>query len=326
MLLVITLATLACSQDGHDAVFDGSVGSTISTVNRSAGRQSGEPAEIGRTAGEPAETQPRGPVVHVLGSVRSLGDGTAGWESGVSVVSDDTATIASLACSFADENCLDSSLVDWATGRVEVVNAATVAASEAGAQVLSAGLSTLEAGGIEVVGFGSNEAEAVSPVVVETPEFEIAIFAISLSATPESAASSTSSGIAGPSSFPALLAAVDESLENDQAVIVLVDWGDRELRAPTNEQLADVQELVDHGIDVLVGHGADFLQRFDRVENTTVTYSLGNTTTSSAEALRADTAVLRLEFDRPGQSCLLPSTSSTSGPILDHPEVTFCNN
>ena len=86
------------------------------------------------------------------------------------------------------------------------------------------------------------------------------------------------------------------------------------------------RQLIDAGANAIIGHGSDFLQRFDQVSTGVVAYGLGNAVPASAEPLRRDTSVLRLEFDRPGTSCLLPATATESGPSLDDEATLDCSN
>jgi hypothetical protein len=326
LLGLVTLAAAGCTDEGQNTVFEGSGGTqpADSDVTDDLARQAGDPTEVARVTGEPEPAPPIEPILHVLGSIRSLEPAPSAWQLRVPIIDDDLATIASLGCDTTTPDCSTSSLVDWATDRVEVLNVATSDAAGEDPDVLRSLVTAAEQAGVAVIGYGASEAEAIKATVFETHSVLVAVHAISMSTNGELAATSNGSGIAGASSFDALLESVAANLEQDLAVIVLIDWADRDGRAPSTEMVADVQQLVDLGVDAVIGHGSDFLQRFDQVAGTAVAYSLGNTTTTDQDPLRSDGALLRLEFGTPGRACLLAITASASGPALDDPDTITC--
>lgn len=326
LLGLVVLAAAGCTGDDNNTVFEGNGSATPadSAVTDDLARQAGDPTGDARVTAAPASPPPIEPILHVLGSVRSVDTTSSAWQLRVPMIGDDLATIVSLGCDTTTPECSRLSLVDWATGRVEVLNVATSDAAGEDPDALRALVTAAEQAGIAVIGYGASEAEAIEATVVETDSVAVAVHAISMSADSELAATSDGSGIAGATSFDSLLESVEANLAQDLAVVVLIDWGDREGRAPNSEQIADVQQLVDLGVDAVVGHGADFLQRFDQVAGTAVAYGLGNTTTTDEDPLRGDSAVLRLEFATPGRACLLPTTAAASGPVLDDPDTITC--
>ncbi len=326
LLGLVALASAGCTGDDNNTVFDGSGSAKTgdSEVTDEPARQASDPTGASRVTAETAPPSPIEPILHVLGSVRSVDATSSAWQLRVPMINDDLATIVSLGCDTTTPECSRSSLVDWATGRVEVMNVATADAAGEDSDALRALITDAEQAGIAVIGYGASEARAIEAAVVETNSVAVAVHAISMSVNGELAATSDGSGIAGAASFDSLLESVKANLEQNLAVVVLIDWGDSEGRAPSPEQMADVQQLVDLGVDAVVGHGADFLQRFDQVAGTAVAYSLGNTTTTDEDPLRGDGAVLRLEFATPGRACLLAITAAASGPVLDDPDTITC--
>lgn len=283
------------------------------------GRQAGEPA-LGRVAREPGEPLP--PVVHVLGSIRSIADETVRFSNDASPVVDDLATIVSQGCTPGE--CPAGQLGQWAGDQVEIVNVATRAAASEGTGQLGAHVADLRESGLTVIGYGESAESAAAPVIFTTGAQEIAIHAISLDPDNPALATESTAGVSGIAQLDLLRESIIDNRNNGRGVVVLVDWGIQEGRAPTDQQIADVEQIVDAGADAIVGHGSDFLQRFDLVSQSAVAYSLGNASITTADPLRADTAILRLEFDTPGRSCLLPATAGPSGPALDLPEDTTC--
>ena len=295
------------------------------------GRQAGEPA-VGRVAREPGDAAaaqaasqaglPEPAVIHVMGSVRSIADETVQFGANAEPVFSDLATVVSQGC--APTACPAPALGTWADGAIEIINVATVSATADGAEPLESHVADLQQRGLTVIGFGQDASEAIAPVIFTNGEQEIAVHAISLAVDNPGAATADTPGISGVANLDDLRESVIANRNGGRGVIVLVDWGDIDGRAPTEDQIADVQQLVDAGADAVVGHGSDFLQRLDLVNQTAVAYGLGNSSVTTAEPLRADTAIMRLEFATPGRSCLLPATAGPSGPSLDRPEEIFC--
>ena len=293
---------------------------TASGDEDNAARQAGEPA-VGRTAGTPESTS-IAPVLHILGSVQDIVDAEGVFTPNASVVNSDLATIATLGC--AASTCPPTEIGEWASGQLQIMNVATLQAAIEGPESLEAQVDALEAAGVATLGFGGNLATAVEPVLVGTSDAMVAIHAISLAPDTQSLATETTAGVAGPAAIDLLRESVIFHRNDGLGVVVIVDWGNLEGRAPNAQQLDDVDRIINAGADAIVGHGSDFLQRFDLVGQTAVAFSLGNSTTSTTDTLRTDTALLRLEFDTPGRSCLLPATASPNGPTLDNPALTSC--
>ena len=310
--------------------------------SRNVGSPSESPAEadlsVGRTAAAPAsdgslDTNADGNldptaattnqnVVHVLGSVRSTPVETDVWQEEVPIVGSDLATVASVNCNLADD-CDLNTIADWAEGRVDVINLATSASVLTADELLEL-TDILEARGVAVVGFGPDQSSAERPFTFVNQDLTVSIHALSVVAVPEVQATGETAGIAGPESLDAVLDAVAVSRDAEQGVVVLLDWGGLEERAPSTNETDIVERLIGAGANAVIGHGPDFLQRFDQVGGGVAAYSLGNAVSAVDEPVRRDTAVLRLEFARPGRSCLLPATATSQGPTLDDLGLLTC--
>lgn len=327
MIVLMTLAS--CSGGDDPSVTPTEPEVAADTVAKRAGGESVDDAAAGRQANEPAVARSAGepgadaaPLLHVLGSIRSVADPTATFGDDAQVVRSDLATIASIGC--APSQCPPTELAPWAIGQIEVLNVATrEAASEGGGQ-LSAYVEEFRQLGITTLGYGNNIQAAVEPVIRRNGNNRVAIHSISLDPDNPALATADSPGLAGVTALDALRQAIIANRNNGLGVVVLVDWGQNDLRSPSAEQIVDVERLVEAGADAIVGHGSDFLLRFDLVGQTAVAYGLGNSSITTLDPLRADTAILRLEFDTPGRSCLLPATAGPSGPSLDDPTITSC--
>lgn len=266
---------------------------------------------------------PNSQTLHVLGSIRSITNPSPNWQSNVALVGNDLATVASLGCDPTSPECTAPLVSAWSNGGIELLNIATASSVLAG-DALAAYVEQLRVGGLTVIGYGPNRASAVSGVTVGDTGSAISLHAISLSASDDASAGFDSPGIAGPSTFDALLEAIDDRQSAGVGVVVVVDVGSLDDRSPTPEQIGSIQRLIDLGVDAVIGHGSDFIQRFDRVGQSTVAYNLGNVVIDTPDVLRTDSAVLRLEFGTPGRACLLPSTATAAGPLLDDVDVQSC--
>lgn len=328
LVVLIGLVASACSSTSSRTLQtpdDAAARSPDPTLGRTASDpQTSEPAAV-PDDGDAIETPTAGArnVVHVLGSVRGTPAEDA-WETAIPVVDGDLATIASVNCNLGD-NCDIEAIADWAEGRIDVVNLATSANVLSPESLLDLQLA-LEERGVAVVGFGSSRQGAERPFVFVAEDVSISVHAVSLSAVTDVEATDDGPGIAGPQSFDAVLQAVTDSSEAEQGVVVVVDWSGLDDRAPGAVETDAAEQLIDAGASAIIGHGSDFLQRFDQVGGGVVAYGLGNAVPASEEPLRRDTSVLRLEFDRPGTSCLLPATATEAGPSLDDQANLTCSN
>lgn len=318
------LVLASCSTDQGDNTALGA-STTTTTVNA---RLAADPIDATldpnrtTTTAAPANTRAN-PILHVLGSIRSITDSSAEWQSDVPVVGNDLVTVASLGCDPTTEGCGAEAVIEWSSGGVDLLNVATAEAATVG-EDLRRFVLDVTTSGLNVLGYGPNEASAVNGLTAGSGDSMISLHAISLRADDAASAGEVTAGIAGPASFDALLEEVAMRHEDGLGVVVVVDAGSLDDRSPTTEQIDGIQQLIDAGADAVIGHGSDFIQRFDRVGQSTVAYSLGNAVIDTAEALRADSALLRLEFGTPGQACLLPTTATAVGPLLDDLSVQSC--
>ena len=209
-----------------------------------------------------------------------------------------------------------------------MLNLATGRAALDGATVLNEYTGALLASGIATVGFGANLNEALAPAIVGSSESAIAIYGISLAddLTPSLIATNTSPGIAGGlDAIDLLVDEVEASIEAGRTVVIVADFDQADDRSPSTSALDNVQTLADAGADVIVGHGSDFLQRFERLDQTTVVFNLGNAVVETDEALRRDTAILRFSVaEDTTTTCLVPATGGPDGLSIDDPSSQDC--
>ena len=270
-------------------------------------------------------------VVDTLGSIRSVPTTAEGGPGNADATEptplDNDATIYSLGCT-RSTGCDPTDLAIWAANLADAVNLATRDAAIDGADVLSEHQAALLQGGVTSFGFGVNLTEALRPAITGGVDRPTAFFGLSVASdlTPDLIATDLNPGIvAGAEAITLLGEEIEASQEEGFHTIVVVDFGDPEARAPSQTDLELAQTVVNLGADAVVGHGSDFLQRFERLGETTVAFGLGNAVTTTDQALRSDTAVFRVIFaDADPVSCLLPGVGSPTGVIIDDPSNLDC--
>ncbi len=161
-------------------------------------------------------------------------------------------------------------------------------------------VSLLKAAGITPVGAGENYEEANEPAIVEANGIRIAALSYT-DLLPESLeAGSTTPGI---SDFDLESVKANASALKAQGylVIVMLHWGE-EYEAVSNDlQKATAQELIDNGVDLVVGHHPHVVQELEQYRDGWIAYSLGNfifDQTFSEETMRG--AALLVEVDEAG--------------------------
>ena len=299
------------------------------TVARPAARVAGEPVDDrARAAVDPSAVQ-RPAVVHVLGTLALLPESPAAIPLQVTPLQDDLVSVVTLGCALGTDGCASERVDSLQAAGVEVVNVASAAVGSTDADQVGAAVASLSAAGIEVTGWGADRAAAVEPVRIVSAGQTIALHAISLAEDGlDRGAHATEStpGIAGPDAFAELLVAMAESQSAGDRIVVAVDWGDTERRSPDGEIVDLATALVRAGADAVVGSGSEFLNRLEVIEGAPVAFDLGQAATATDDALRRDTAVLRVVFDGATEAaCLLPATASPAGPRLDPADEPSCD-
>ncbi len=319
----------ACSSDAPDQsalVVEPSTPTTL--VARQAGTPTSSTAPTTTsststlTTPTPTTSSPIG-VVHVLGALATLPGDTAGWDDRIAPVTDDLGTITTLGCELDTVGCEPERLTLLGAASVDVISLATDIAEQSGADALELAADALETRAVGVVGFGETIEDAVAPIVLGNGNASIAIHAISLSPEPPVAeATASGAGIAGASALPLMIRSLEASVADGRGVVLLVDWGPDEVRAPAQDRADRAALFAEIGVDAVIGSGSGYLHRLDRINNTTVAFDLGSAVTAETDVTRTDTAVARLEFGTPGVACLLPATADPDGPVLD--DVVSC--
>ncbi len=166
---------------------------------------------------------------------------------------------------------------------VDVVSVANNHGADYGAAGLAETIQAAETGAVAVVGAGRNERQAYAPHRVNVKGVDIAIHAADASraesADPTwSAAPGTGPGLAsarGPAA-ETLAAAVRESAQADELVIVYLHWGEEQNACPIRTQQDLAATLAAAGADIVVGTHAHTPQGAGLQGDTYVAYGLGN--------------------------------------------------
>lgn len=248
------------------------------------------------------------------------------WPETLGILADDDVTVGVLDCPPGTPGC-ELDLLDGLAGSgIDVISLATLRADRTAPPNLEAAAARLLAGSIEPIGYGPNIAGAVAPAIFEGEGSTVAVHAIAFHTELAVGATDTSAGIAGPDAFAALLEAITVSDADKHRVVVAVDWGAEDSRAPAPAQVAIAEQLIDAGADAIIGNGSAFLQRLERIESIPVVYSLGDATTTALTQVERDTAVFRIEFGSLlFNTCLFPATAGLNGPVLDNPTERRCS-
>jgi poly-gamma-glutamate synthesis protein (capsule biosynthesis protein) len=100
--------------------------------------------------------------------------------------------------------------------------------------------------------------------------------------------------------MPALGPQIEQARADHDVLVVLIHWGDEYAEAPSQIQTIVAHELVDAGVDLVVGHHPHVLQAFEHRGEGLVAYSLGNFLFENTQEIPKQTGVLRVRFRAEG--------------------------
>lgn len=181
---------------------------------------------------------------------------------------------------------------------VDVVSLANNHAVDYGPRGLQDTLTAVRAGPVAVVGIGRDQEAAFTPHRVSVRGTEIAFLAAS-SEPDQLARSAAGPGKAGIAAAPTarrhlLLDAVREAGKRDDIVVVYLHWGKEGRSCPTTQQRTMARALAGAGADVIVGSHAHVPLGSGWLDDTYVSYGLGNFLWYHNHA--PDTGVLRVRI------------------------------
>lgn len=89
---------------------------------------------------------------------------------------------------------------------------------------------------------------------------------------------------------------VKDARASHDVIVVVVHWGEEYRETPTSAQRSVAHDLVDAGVDVVVGHHSHVLQGVERYREGVIAYSLGNFLFDNPEEVQRQTGVLRVRM------------------------------
>jgi len=81
-------------------------------------------------------------------------------------------------------------------------------------------------------------------------------------------------------------------------LIVSLHWGDEYISFPSVQQVTLAHEIIDAGVDVIIGHHSHVLQPFEKYKNRIIAYSLGNFVSDMCSDVTKKSAILKIIFDK----------------------------
>ncbi|MBU2101584.1 CapA family protein [Patescibacteria group bacterium] len=165
-----------------------------------------------------------------------------------------------------------------------------------GATAMLDTISLLEEAEIRPVGAGADYAKANQPALFTLNKQKIAITAYTNLLLESLQATSDTSGLSD-FNLDKIKAVVNELKKEENLVIVSLHWGEEYAVSSNELQRAIARELVDAGVDIVVGHHPHVVQELEHYKDGWIAYSLGNfifDQTFSEETMRG--AALQVEI------------------------------
>ncbi|AYY11726.1 CapA family protein [Actinobacteria bacterium YIM 96077] len=157
---------------------------------------------------------------------------------------------------------------------------------------------------LSVVGIGADTDDAFTPAVRDVGGVRVAVLGASTPDDPTAdptehwAATEDDPGIAVALDHEPLVEAVDAARADADVVIVYMHWGIQGERCPSESQQDLARALADAGADIVVGSHAHRLQGAGMLDDTYVSYGLGNFAWYTQNSRAASTTgVLTVEVD-----------------------------
>jgi poly-gamma-glutamate synthesis protein (capsule biosynthesis protein) len=81
-------------------------------------------------------------------------------------------------------------------------------------------------------------------------------------------------------------------------LIVSLHWGDEYISFPSVQQINLAHEIIDAGVDIIIGHHPHVLQPVEKYKNRIIAYSLGNFVSDMCSDVAKKSAILKIIFDK----------------------------
>ena len=177
---------------------------------------------------------------------------------------------------------------------IDIVSLANNHTLDQGVEGMLDTITHLDEYGIKHTGAGNNDTEAYTPVIQEINGIKVAYLSIShvLPVTTWKANKYTA-GVAEAYDLTRAMQAIEETEELADVTILMIHWGEERKNKPTEAHLQMARQLIDAGVDIIVGSHPHVLQGFEQYNGKWIAYSLGNFVFAShPKGKQAETGVL----------------------------------
>jgi hypothetical protein len=226
------------------------------------------------------------------------------WEGLRSALRGDNLTVVDLGCAVAPAEtdgarCDPAAIRALGAAGVDAATLANEGAAALGPGALDQTLDALEEAGLGAIGAGADLEAAWRPLLVEEAGWRVAILAASEVSPIEHAADDERPGVADGRDLDGLSERVGRARGEADVVVLILHW-DMPPDGPHDEHVGRAEELIDAGVDVLVGHGSGVLRRMDRVRGRSVFWSLDSLLRPVREGREVHTALARIVISSDG--------------------------
>jgi poly-gamma-glutamate synthesis protein (capsule biosynthesis protein) len=204
---------------------------------------------------------------------------------------------------------------------VEVANLGNNHSYDFGPEALLDTVRNVAAAGIEPVGAGADQDQALAPALLELRGWRVAVVGLDqvVDPFPEAVATSSKPGTAAGHDTDLMIDAIRAAAGRADIVVVMIHWGVELDTQPRAEQVALAHRMIDAGADVIFGGHSHRLQPMDTYRGRPVFYSLGNFVWPDFSVEGSTTAVAEVTVTPDGafRGRLLPAYITAPG----HPEL-----
>jgi len=159
---------------------------------------------------------------------------------------------------------------------IDIVSLANNHIMDHGKSGLFSTISVLDKKGIVTVGAGTDIGEACKPQFKEKNGYRVAVLArSSVIVESPSYAGEATPGVAF-LEMEELVNNVITCRKQADAVVLLMHWGVEHYSYPTPAQRKQAKELIESGVDIIIGHHPHVVQGYERFGTGVAAYSLGN--------------------------------------------------
>jgi len=182
-----------------------------------------------------------------------------------------------------------------AAAGVDIVSACTNHMMQHGLPGLKETLDTLNKAGISVIGIEMPERNTVNRLVVKRKSMRFALLGYNF--RPQQYF------VAPPQwkepSLELMKSEVAAVRDETDVVIVTLHWGDEFIEFPAPDQVKLARELIDSGVNIVIGHHTHIVQGVEKYNGGVIAYSLGNFVYDQWQRQLRRSMILKLNVRRP---------------------------